>query len=646
MERMVRVGTDVTEMIRQMIARLIDEQDPNGTWNYPFETGISTDAYMIILLRTLEINDEQLIQELCERILSKQEENGAWKLFHDEGNGNLTLTVEAYYALLYSGYYSAKDKPLAVAKRFILRNGGMEKSHMLTKTMLALTGQYPWPAYFPLPIEFILLPTSCPINFFDLSIFGRANLAPLMILTTNKFSIRTNKSPTLSDLKVDRQLDWNDEWMMSHESRSFFSWLHSEIKSLIGYPTQLRQQAIKKAKQYILNRMEPDGTLNSYFSSTFYMIFALLSTGYPKDHPIILRAVKGLKAMQCKIDGKTHIQYTTATVWNTSLISYVLQEAGLTDANSAIQKANRYLLSRQHHLYGDWVIHNQEGYPGGWGFSDINTMHPDVDDTTASLRALHPLVKSDPNTHQAWDRGIRWLISMQNHDGGWPAFEKAVDKKLYHYIPIEGAEYLIADPSTPDLTGRTIEFFGTHTRLDKNSIVMERGIHWLRKHQEQNGSWYGRWGICYIYGTWAAVTGLMSAGIQASDPMIKKAEKWLNTIQNKDGGWGESCKSDKHKTYIALGASTLTHTAWALDALIALSEATTPEIEKGIQFLKEAYHREDWTRKYPAGQGMADFFYIHYHSYQYIFPLLTLTHYKKKFESSVSVHHLISEKHK
>jgi sporulenol synthase len=631
MGRVVIVSTDVTDMINELIARLIDEQESNGTWNYPFETGISTDAYMIILLRTLEINDEQLIQELCERILSKQEESGAWKIFYDEGNGNLTTTVEAYYALLYSGYYTVKDKRLAAAKRFILRNGGIEKSHMLTKTMLAVTGQYPLPDYFPLPIEFILLPTSCPINFFDLSIFGRANLAPLMILTTNKFSIRTNKSPNLSDLKVGRLLEWNDERMRSNESRAFFSWLHSMLKNLIGYPKQLRQRAIEKAKQYMLNRMEPDGTLNSYFSSTFFMIFALISTGYPKNHPTILRAVKGLKAMKCEIDGKTHMQYTTATVWNTALISYALQEAGLNEANSAIQKANRYLLSRQHHLFGDWAVHNQDGYPGGWGFSDINTMNPDVDDTTASLRALHQLVKSHPTSHQAWDRGIRWLISMQNHDGGWPAFEKGVDKKLIDFIPIEGAEYLIADPSTSDLTGRTIEFFGNYTRLNQNTPVILRGIHWLRQQQEQNGSWYGRWGICYIYGTWAAITGLMAAGIQASDPMIKKAENWLHHIQNKDGGWGESCRSDKDKTYIPLGASTLTHTAWALDSLIAISKATTPEIESGIQFLKNAYNREDWTRKYPAGQGMAGAFYIHYHSYQYIFPLLTLSHFKKKF---------------
>lgn len=225
--------------------------------------------------------------------------------------------------------------------------------------------------------------------------------------------------------------------------------------------------AIQQLKQYMLNRIEADGTLYSYFSSTFLMIFSLLSIGYPKNDPIITKAVEGLKSMACQIDGHTHIQYTTANVWNTSLISDALQQAGVSWEEPVIQSANNYLLRRQHYRYGDWMIHNPHSLPGGFGFSHINTINPDVDDTTASLRSIAHLTRHKPENHQAWDRGINWLFSMQNDDGGWAAFEENVDKKILNFIPVEGAKYLLTDPSTADLTGRTLEFYGNFTNLSK-----------------------------------------------------------------------------------------------------------------------------------------------------------------------------------
>jgi sporulenol synthase len=628
------VALDPSSEINRIIDRLKKDQTHNGTWNYPFETGVSTDAYMIILLRSLQINDEQLIQELSNRILSKQEGNGSWKLFIDEGMGNLTATAEAYYALLYSGYYSQVDKPLRAARKFILANGGIEKCHMLMKIMLSITGQHKWPNFFPIPIETVLLPLTFPINFFDFSVFGRANLAPIMILASKKYMIRTSKSPNLTNIFINRNYNRDDEFfalMRSNEYRSIFSTITTGIKSLIGFPEQLQQLALERAKQYMLDRIEPDGTFNSYFSSTFLMIFALLALGYPKSHPIIRNAISGLKSMKCQIDGKTHIQYTTATVWNTSLISYSLQEAGIPDSDPVLEKATHYLLSRQQYKFGDWVIHNPNSLPGGWGFSDVNTILPDIDDTTSTLRVLRNQINKIPHTSHAWESGIRWLFSMQNDDGGWSAFEKNVNKGFFHFIPIQGAEFLISDPSTPDLTGRTLEFFGHYTNLAKNHPSMNQAIQWLLDHQERNGSWYGRWGICYIYGTWAAITGLTSVGVSPSHSSIQKAVKWLKRIQNPDGGWGESCKSDMEKTYVPLGSSTLTQTAWALDTLISTSKKPTPEIIAGVKFLLENGDRADWTTDYPTGQGMAGGFYIHYHSYRYIFPLLALSHYHQKY---------------
>lgn len=616
--------------INRLVTILSKDQASDGSWAYPFETGISTDCYMIILLRTLEINDEELIQSLVDRIVSRQGENGTWKVFYDEDDGNMTATVEAYYALLYSGYRTKHDPNMRKARQFILKNGGITNVHTFTKIMLALTGQYKWPRHIPIPIEFILLPPTFPVNFFDLSVYARANLTPILIAADYKYSLMTKRSPDLSDLFLNRgSLDnWDreiDSW------RSVLSSIQQGIKSLVGYPRELHKLALDWAMQYMLQRIESDGTFYSYFSSTFLMIFALMARGYSKQHPIIIHAVRGLKSFLTSIDGQIHIQYTTATVWNTALASYALQEAGVQLSSKVIQKSHQYLFSRQHYVYGDWAIHNRSSLPGGWGFSNINTINPDVDDTTAALRSIRSAVMKKSEYRQSWDRAIQWVISMQNNDGGWAAFEKNIDKSLITWLPIEGGGAMLLDPSTADLTGRTLEFFGNHIKLNKSHPFIKRGVKWLLNNQKTDGSWYGRWGICYIYGTWAAVTGLIASKVQSNHPSIQQAVKWLYDIQNSNGGWGESCKSDFKKRYVPLKESTRTHTAWALDTLIAAESKETDAIKRGISFLLESSEKKDWTSTYPKGQGLPGGFYIHYHGYEYIFPLLTLSHYKRKF---------------
>lgn len=617
------------EEIHRLKSELIKEQQPDGSWNYPFDTGVITDCSMIILLSSLKMRDEPLIERLVGRIVSKQEANGTWKLYPDEEDGNLSVTILAYYALLYSNKVSKRDPKMHMTKQFILKKGGIAEAEFFTKIILAVTGQYDWSSIPVAPIEVVLLPTTFPLNLYDLSIFARVNLVPILILSNQRFAVRTKDAPDLSDLLIHRQ---DQSHVHSREWNSFMAILSQGVKRLVGAPAEIRKLAYEKAVQYMVNRIEPDGTFCSYFSATFFMIYALLSQGFSKQHPIILNAINGLKTFEIEVDGLSHLQYTTASVWNTALISYALQEAGEHSSSIPVQQANEYVRRRQHYVYGDWAVHNSNALPGGWGFSTVNTFNPDIDDTTAVLRAIRNDAISKASYRVHWDRGVQWLISSQNDDGGFPAFEKNVDKSILTWLPFEGGRGMLLDPSSADLTGRTLEFLGNFSGAFKDQYVIKRAVNWLIRNQEKNGSWYARWGICYIYGTWCALTGLVAVNVRRDHPTIRKAVSWLYSIQQEDGGFGESCKSDIEKSYVPLTFSTRTHTAWALDALLAAEEKITPQMEKAFNFLINPNNELQEACRYPKGQGLAGSFYIHYPSYEYLFPLLTLSHYLKKCE--------------
>ncbi|RKL69240.1 squalene--hopene cyclase [Salipaludibacillus neizhouensis] len=602
-------------------------QEEDGSWHYCFESGPMTDAYMIILLRSLHDDDEELIKILVNRLLAIQNKNGAWKLFKDETDGNLSATIDAYFALQYSGYVDEQDQLMVRAKSFIIKNGGLTNAQELTKVMLSLTGQLPWPIHLQIPIEFILLPRSSPISLYDFVGYARVNIVPILITSNLKYHLKSSRTPDLSDLIVQRQL--NEE--TSELSRGLLTTVKKEINKLINFPKNLRSLAFENSKQFMLSRIEPDGTLYSYFVATFFMVFALLSLGHSKNDPLIAEAMKGSKNLICQTKDGYHLENCTSTVWDTALISDSLQQAGINPIDPMIVKAGDYLLSRQHYKYGDWALNNSNTTPGGWGFSDINTILPDVDDTTASLRAIKDLPSVDPSYANNWSRGVQWVLSMQNNDGGWSAFEKNTDNFLISLLPVDGAERIFIDPSTSDLTGRTLEFLGKDVRFNTAYPQIQWGIQWLVKNQEENGSWYGRWGISYIYGTWAAITGLTAVGIRKNHRSINKGVNWLQSIQNKDGGWGESCLSDIYNRYVPLHASTPSQTAWALDALISAADQPTNAINKGIMQLIDSVHQSNWKTEYPTGAGIPGAFYIHYHSYRYIWPLLTLSHYRKKY---------------
>jgi sporulenol synthase len=604
----MKMDENIQTQIDLMIQRIKDHQSLDGTWRYCFESGPMTDAYLIMMLRVLEVDEEKITQKLYQRLINTQQANGAWRLYEDE-EGNLSATVEAYAALLYSGYVLAEDENMKKAEKFILAHGGLKNVHPSTKFMLAMHNLYPWPSNFPLPLLLLNIPSFLSISFYKLSSYVRVHLAPILILGYKKFTITNEWTPDLSHLYVDSK--------RSKTRKKIISFFHR----LLPF-RPFSRSSLKKAEKYLLNSIESDGTLYSYASATFYMVYALLALGYKPDSPYIQHAIDGLKSMLFEENGMLHLQNSPSTIWDTALLSYAIQEAGVSPLDPVVKSSVNYLQSHQQNGF----THN----PGGWGFSESNTIHPDIDDTQAALRAISRFALEDIHYRKTWNTGVSWLLAMQNADGGWGAFEKNRCMALTRFIPIENFKDVAIDPSTADLTGRTLEFLGNYVNMTILHPQVQTGTNWLIKHQEQNGSWYGRWGVSYIYGTWAAITGLRAVGVKAEHPSIQKAVKWLKDIQQLDGGWGESCKSDKARNYFPLPYSTIVQTSWAVDALISVFDVPTPEIEKGIHFLTNCKSAKSLS--YPTGAGLPGHFYIYYHSYNQIWPLLTLTHFKEKFQ--------------
>lgn len=627
---MNETSRQVNREIERLTDWLTERQQEDGSWSFCFENGTIIDASVIILFRCLERDDEALIRKLHDRILARQEPEGCWRLYRDEQEGNLSCTVEAYYALLCSGYSKPGDPAIERAKVYIKTRGGAEHApSILTKALLAATSQQKWPrSLTSIPIEVMLIPDFMPLNLYSFSGYARIHLVPMLVMASLNFSVKTVQMPDLSDLTETRS---GDDQPLPEDHTELQKFIHIGTDRLIGSSRSLREATLDKAERFMLERIEADGTLYSYATSTVMMVFALLALGYDKDHTIVTKACQGLSGMRCEIGGYTTIQNSPSTVWDTSLIAYALQEAGVLRSEPVIRRAAEFLMSKQHTRIGDWSKHNPNTVPGGWGFSATNTMNPDVDDTTAALRTIHGFASQDSRFRDSWNRGLLWTLSMQNKDGGWPAFEKNTDNRLLTWLAINGAKSAAIDPSEADLTGRTLEFLGSNAKLNTSQLYIRRGADWLIFNQKRDGSWYGRWGICYLYGTWAALTGLTAAGVSLEHDAVRKGAHFLLETQNEDGGWGESCQSDASGRYVPLGASTPSQTAWALDALIAASPQVTTEIDRGVRRLIAILHEDDWASSYPTGAGLPGTFYIHYHSYRYIWPLLALAHYRKKF---------------
>lgn len=619
----------VSEQIDKLKQKLIAAQADDGSWNFCFESGPMTDAYALLLLKVLGLENDRWPAGLIERMLAKQTDEGTWKCYPDEKEGNLSATLDASIALLYWGVKEPNDPMMKRARQFLLEHGGVRQAGSLTQVMLSLLGHRRWSRRMRIPPEFFLLPPWSPVQFFDFVSYTRVHVAPIMIAANRQYSVNLPGKEQIDQwLPAEPQLRFDQDWPTDGWSLAA-EW--SDIHLQQVHRRQWQEKGLKWGRDFMLSRLEADGTLYSYTSSTVLMIFALLALGFPKHHPLLRRAVQGIASFICPVAEGMHIQEATSTIWDSALVMQSLGMAGLSPADAVWRRGASFLLAKQQDRFGDWARELPGICPGGWGFSRSNTIHPDVDDTIACLSALAPLQREESG-ERAWRRGLTWLLSMQNRDGGWSAFEKNKQKRWLSLIPFREGKQVWGDPSSADMTGRVLRFLGEHLGWTIDRPEVRRAWSWLYHHQRIDGSWMGRWGIAYLYGTWAALTGLAAVGVPRQLPMVEKALKWFLAKQNRDGGWGESCASDVKQRYIALGRSTVVQTAWALDALIAYHDRPNPAIERGIDCLLSLLQQPDsWQWRYPVGAGLAGQFYAYYHSYPVVWPLQTLIRYREKW---------------
>lgn len=615
------------DTMNRMAAELLRAQSPDGAWRLCFDTGIMTDCYLIILMAALGKREPDVMREHAARIASLQQANGAWKLYPDEDGGNLEATAEACYALLCTGYYRQSDPAIALAKQFIRSRGGLSKArNLLTQVIFAATGQAEWPRQLRIPLDVFFPGLGIGLDLYSLSGHARAHLIPTLIMSNKQFAVRNPDLPDLSDLFTggSRTFDNDDTWISALSG--FLGSL--PLASLL---TSGSAAAMEKAEVYMYERLEPNGTLLTYPTATILMAFSLLALQYRPDSPLIDRLIGGVKSLRCA--DRAHIQSASSEVWDTALLSYALREAGIPADSPSLAGAAGYLAVRQQNRLGDWAVRTPRTEAGGWGFSAVNTIYPDVDDSVAALRAIRPFTDRMAEGRSNWERGLHWVLAMRNDDGGWPAFERTGKSLPSGFFAFEGSSDVSTDPSTVDLTGRVLDFLGKELRMSIGHRWIDESVRWVLSQQERNGSWYGRWGIAYLSGTGAAVQGMTAVGMANDHPAIRKAVRWVLSVQNADGGWGESCLSDQVKHYVPLHESTPSQTAWAMDALIAASDRLTPELERGAEALLRSLERRDWTYTYPTGAMLPGNIYAHYPSYNYIWPLLTMSSLLKKYGS-------------
>lgn len=619
----------LTRALEKAVECLFSHQYPDGFWSYTLEANETIGAGFIQVMHFLDEVDPEIQKGLIRRMLREQQPDGSWTLFYG-GPGDLSTTIECYFALRLAGH-SPLEEPLIRAKEFILRHGGLTKARAFTRIHLALFGIVPWSACPSMPAWFMLLPPRCGVSIYEFSSWARASIVPLLLLD----SVRPVKPLPFDLSEIFIEPPGQRRFDFPRPARrlglpSFFLALDRVLKLLDHLPWHPgKRAAVRKAERWTREHL---ARTEDIYPAMAYGILGLKALGYGNDDPTIRKAFGGLKGFQQRDNGTVHQQCCISPNWDTPWVGLALLEAGVDPKDPRILKAARYMIGKEiRNFRGDWQIKNPKGPAGGWSFEFQNDYFPDVDDAIEAIHFLRRVALPPQETEGPIARGLAWILSMQSRNGGWAAFDKNNTQSWVNKIPFSDHGACL-DPPAPDITGRMIELLSFHG-FTKEDNPVARALRLIERHQEDSGAWRGRWGVNYIYGTWCVLQGLAAiseGGWTRTGPGIRKAVRWLESIQNKDGGWGESCLSDTENRYVPLGQSVPSQTAWAVLGLMAAGQRASVPVRRGIDWLI-SHQREDggWDEPFYTGTGFPGHFYIRYHGYRYYFPLLALGRYQQ-----------------
>ena len=595
---------------------LLSLQHADGWWKAELETNVTMDAEDVLLREFLGIREPGVTERAAAWIRSAQREDGTWSVFAG-GPGDLSTTIEAYVALRLAG-----DEPQAehmrAASAFVRAAGGVERARVFTHIWLALFGAWSWdrvPALLP---EQILLPAWFPLNVYDFACWARQTVVALsVVLAFRPVRPLPFELPELHGAEA-----WSPPSPASALGRGLVT-LDNVLRVYQRRPLRrLRRLALGRAERWIVDRQEADGSWGGIQPPWVYSLIALRLMGYPLDHPVIRRGLEGLETFAIEEGGVRRLEACQSPVWDTALALIALSDAGVPGDHERVIGAVDWLLSEQILGRGDWAVRRPALEPGGWAFEFENVNYPDIDDTAEVVLALRTADHPDPGRVQAAiDRGVRWTAGMQSSDGGWAAFDVDNCRALVRDLPFCDFGEVI-DPPSADVTAHVVEMLAALGRGEDPAA--QRGISWLLEAQEPGGSWFGRWGVNHIYGTGAVVPALVAAGVPAAHDSIRRAVAWLEAHQNDDGGWGEDCRSYDDPRWIGRGSSTPSQTAWALLALDAAGERSEA-VERGVAWLVRAQRADgSWDEPQFTGTGFPSDFYINYHLYRQVFPMMAL----------------------
>jgi len=646
---------------------LLSLQWPDGHWCGELQGDTILESEWVLLMAFMGREDSDHCRKAANYILAQQRPDGTWSNYPD-GPLELSVSVKAYFALKLTGH--DPDAPyMARARAAIRAAGGAAAANSFTRCYLALLGQFPYKNCPSVPVELALLPRWFYVNLYAMSSWTRTIVVPLSIFSAHRPTRRLPPEKGIAELFL---LPPETPLWPAPPGRRLLSWSNFFLGVDVLYKAAerwgllrpLRGAAVRRAAAWMRERFADSDGLGAIFPPMIYTVVALRCLGVVDDDPEMRWALKQLDDLMIEEGDTLRLQPCFSPVWDTALSLNALAEAAAVPPLSprgrgvggegeaptsdgvrpsppaplsrgekgeevAMARAADWLLEREVRRKGDWSESNPHLEPGGWFFEYRNGFYPDTDDTAMVLMALAKTGRSAlPDGRAAAERGLRWLLAMQNRDGGWAAFDRDINREVLTKVPFADHNAML-DPSCPDITARVLEALG-HYGFGVDHPQVRRALAFLRRTQDPRGCWPGRWGVNYLYGTWQVLAGLDRVGFDRQDEMVRRAVGWLGSVQQAGGGWGESCRSYDDPSLAGQGTPTASQTAWALLALLAAGEADSPVVRAGVDYLVATQDADgNWGEELFTGTGFPKVFYLKYHLYRLYFPLMALARYER-----------------